>query len=50
MLGAPEYYGRFGFRHDTALTFPGAPAEYFMKVVFAGTAPSGEVRYAPAFC
>ena len=49
VLGDPAYYARFGFIHDPALTFPGAPAEYFQRLVLRGDPPSGAVRYAPAF-
>lgn len=49
VLGDPAYYARFGFIHDPALTFPGAPAEYFQRLVLRGDPPSGTVRYAPAF-
>ncbi len=49
VLGDPAYYGRFGFGHDPALTYPGPPAEYFQRLVLQGTAPAGTVRYAPAF-
>jgi putative acetyltransferase len=49
VLGDPAYYGRFGFRHDPELTFPGPPREHFMRLVLAGAVPSGEVRYAQAF-
>lgn len=49
VLGAPDYYARFGFGHDPALVFPGPPAEYFLRLVLAGSAPAGDVRYAPAF-
>ena len=49
VLGDPAYYGRFGFTHDPALTYPGPPPEYFQRLVFAGDAPQGEVRYAAAF-
>lgn len=49
VLGDPGYYRRFGFVHDPALCYPGPPAEYFQRLVLAGPAPSGVVRYAPAF-
>lgn len=49
LLGDPEYYGRFGFEHDPALTFPGPPAEYFQRLVLDGPSPTGRVRYAKAF-
>ena len=49
LLGDPGYYGRFGFVHDPALTFPGPPPEYFQRLVIAGEPPVGVVRYAAAF-
>ena len=49
VLGDPTYYGRFGFTHDPVLTYPGAPPEFFQRIVFTGDAPAGEVRYAAAF-
>lgn len=49
LLGSPEYYARFGFKHDPRLTFPGPPAEYFQALVLEGNLPAGEVTYAPAF-
>lgn len=49
VLGDPAFYARFGFAPVPGLTFPGVPAEYFMALVFDGTAPQGEVRYHPAF-
>ena len=49
LLGDPAYYARFGFEHDPALRYPGPLPEYFQRLVVAGDAPSGTVRYAPAF-
>ncbi|MDD3800406.1 MAG: N-acetyltransferase [Novosphingobium sp.] len=49
VLGDPDYYHRFGFRHDPTLTYPGPPPEYFQRLVFAGRTPHGVVRYAKAF-
>lgn len=49
LLGSPAYYGRFGFRHEPQLRYPGPPPEYFQCLVLNGTLPRGEVRYAPAF-
>lgn len=49
VLGAPAFYGRFGFAPQPGLVYPGAPAEFFMAASLAGTAPTGEVRYHPAF-
>ena len=49
LLGDPAFYRRFGFEHDPALRYPGPPPEYFQRLVVAGDAPSGDVRYARAF-
>ena len=49
LLGDPKYYGRFGFRHEPQLAYPGPPAEYFQCMVLEGDLPSGVVSYAPAF-
>ncbi len=49
LLGSPEYYSRFGFRHEPQLRFPGPPPEYFQCLLIDGDMPAGEVRYAPAF-
>lgn len=49
VLGDPAYYRRFGFAADPALTFDGAPPEYFMALSFTGSSPSGSVTYEPAF-
>ncbi|MBA4009623.1 MAG: GNAT family N-acetyltransferase [Erythrobacter sp.] len=49
LLGSPDYYGRFGFRHEPQLRYPGTPPEYFQCLVLTGDLPEGEVTYAPAF-
>lgn len=49
VLGDPVYYGRFGFLHDPALTYPGPPPEYFQRLVIGASGASGVVTYAPAF-
>lgn len=49
LLGSPAYYGRFGFRHEPQLRYPGPPPEYFQCLVLTGDLPIGEVTYAPAF-
>lgn len=49
VLGEPDYYGRFGFRAEPAVTLPGVPAEYFQIVRFDGAMPSGTVAYHDAF-
>lgn len=49
LLGSPDYYHRFGFRHEPQLRYPGPPPEYFQCLVLSGNLPEGEVTYAPAF-
>uniref|UniRef100_A0A9E7ZTV1 N-acetyltransferase n=1 Tax=Bosea sp. NBC_00436 TaxID=2969620 RepID=A0A9E7ZTV1_9HYPH len=49
LLGAPAYYGRFGFANDPALVLEGVPPEYFMRLGFGGEMPAGTVRYHAAF-
>jgi putative acetyltransferase len=49
VFGDPAYYRRFGFESDPALFYRGAPPGYFQRLVFAGSALSGEVRYHSAF-
>ncbi|MFW5633750.1 MAG: GNAT family N-acetyltransferase [Erythrobacter sp.] len=49
LLGEPDYYARFGFRHEPQLVYPGPPPEYFQCLLLEGDLPRGEVSYAPAF-
>ena len=49
LLGAPGYYGRFGFESDPALTYQGAASPYLQRLVLSGPAPRGEVGYHAAF-
>ncbi|HEY0975408.1 MAG TPA: N-acetyltransferase [Solimonas sp.] len=49
LLGAPAYYGRFGFRADERLVLPDVPPAYFQALSLDGTMPRGTVRYHPAF-
>ena len=49
VLGEPAYYARFGFENDPGLRLEGVPAEYFMRLVIAGTVPSGVVAYHEGF-
>jgi putative acetyltransferase len=50
VLGQPDYYTRFGFAHDPALAYPGAPvAEYFQRLMLGGEPLRGVVTYSPAF-
>lgn len=49
VLGDPAYYGRFGFKADSKLVYPGVPAEYFQALSFGSEAASGTIAYHPAF-
>ncbi|HEV7256700.1 MAG TPA: N-acetyltransferase [Bosea sp. (in: a-proteobacteria)] len=49
LLGAPAYYGRFGFAADPALVLEDVPPDYFMRLAFGGEVPAGTVRYHAAF-
>ena len=49
VLSCPAYYGRFGFEHDPALSYPGPPPEDFQRLVLHGEPPRGSVAYSPAF-
>ncbi|WP_250503014.1 MULTISPECIES: N-acetyltransferase [unclassified Caballeronia] len=49
VLGDPGYYGRFGFRPESALTLPGVPAEYFQALAFSEKVPAGTVSFDEAF-
>ncbi len=49
VLGEPDYYGRFGFRADGRLIYPGPPPQYFQALAFGADVPSGIVAYQPAF-
>ncbi len=49
LLGAPAYYGRFGFESDPELYYGEGPSPYFQRLTLAGPPPRGEVRYHPAF-
>ncbi|WP_242013782.1 GNAT family N-acetyltransferase [Gemmobacter caeni] len=49
ILGDPAYYGRFGLVADAARHIPGVPAEYVLSRPFSSPAPTGEIRFAPAF-
>lgn len=50
VLGEPQYYARFGFRHDPGVEFRGPPPEYFQVLALVGSVlPRGVVTYAAAF-
>jgi len=51
LLGEPEYYGRFGFKANPAISYPGVPAEYFLVLPLHedSAMPVAEVGYHKAF-
>ena len=49
LVGEPEYYGRFGFRADERLLYPGLPPAYFQALSFCDDLPAGTVAYHSAF-
>lgn len=49
VVGEPAYYRRFGFENDPALFYEGVPPDYFMRLSFGASNPSGRVDYHPAF-
>ena len=49
VLGDPAYYGRFDFRSNGALTYPGVPNEYFQARNLSGPMPAGVVAYHAGF-
>lgn len=49
VLGDPGYYQQFGFMPSPNLTYPHAPAQYFMVRSFDSNIPAGIVRYDAAF-
>jgi len=49
VLGEPDYYRRFGFRHDPEVTFAGPPPAYFQVLPFGDGRARGAVTYHKAF-
>ena len=49
LLGNPDYYRRFGFVSDPAVTYQGRPNRYFQRLVLRGPAAKGDVSFHPAF-
>lgn len=49
LLGEPAYYGRFGFKAEAGLVYPGVPPEYFQVLSLDGSTPRGTVSYHEAF-
>ncbi|MBN1515198.1 N-acetyltransferase [Candidatus Sumerlaeota bacterium] len=49
LVGDPNYYQRFGFKHDPGLLHEGVPPEVFLVLPFGATAPQGTVVFHEAF-
>lgn len=49
LVGAAEYYARFGFRNIPALILDEIPQIYFLALPFGGYQPRGTVEFHPAF-
>ncbi|MBA4012647.1 MAG: GNAT family N-acetyltransferase [Phenylobacterium sp.] len=49
LLGDPNYYSRFGFVSDPALTYQGKPNRYFQRLVLGTSGRTGDVSFHPAF-
>jgi putative acetyltransferase len=49
LVGEPQYYGRFGFRAEPGLTYPGIPPAYFQALSFGAAVPRGVISYSGAF-
>lgn len=49
VVGEPEFYGKFGFRSEPGLVFPGCAPQYFMALALSGETVSGTVAYQSAF-
>lgn len=49
LLGEPEYYSRFGFKHDDKLVLPNVPQGYFLAFPFCDETPIGKVTFDKAF-
>ena len=49
LVGEPAYYGRFGFKSEPGLVLEGVPPEYVLALTLAPPAPTGKIRFHPAF-
>jgi putative acetyltransferase len=49
LVGHPDYYQRFGFRHTHGFGVEGVPAGVFFALPFAGPIPQGQVTFHEAF-
>ena len=49
LVGDPGFYGRFGFRRCSEVTWPGIPDEYVLCLPMSGEDPAGEIAFHPTF-
>ncbi len=49
LVGHPEYYKKFGFKHVSGLLHEGVPPEVFFALSFDGRIPQGNVNFHEAF-
>jgi putative acetyltransferase len=49
VVGAPAYYGRFGFAATPVLRLDGFPPEHFMALRLRDAPEAGRVAYHPSF-
>jgi putative acetyltransferase len=49
LVGHPDYYRKFGFRHVSGLVHDGVPQEVFFALSFDGHTPQGTVTFHEGF-
>ena len=49
LVGDPGFYGRFGLRRCSEVTWPGIPDEYVLCLPMSGEDPAGEIAFHPTF-
>ena len=49
LIGNPDYYSRFGFISNGALTYFDTPTQYLQFTQLTGSEPRGEITYHDAF-
>lgn len=49
LVGDPDYYNRFGFKHFSKLTHEGIPPKYVLGLPLGKTVPRGTVSFHEAF-
>lgn len=49
LVGDPAFYGRFGFKNISGLTYAGVPDQYVLGLSFTDKEPKGEITAHDAF-